>query len=649
MAALGLMEPQSDEDDPDREEEETLEASDVEAAADPVQRKASPSSESGGSGTTERMAATAARGVSGPAEALPHAGAIQAAFGATHDVSSIGAHVGGAAAKASDQLGADAYATSNHVAFHHEPSLHTAAHEAAHVMQQRAGVQLLGGVSQAGDVYERNADEVADRVVAGQSAQDLLPKGGNISSTGGGVQLRRVPTNSRTLLTDPGDPAKAGANNAAHSTGVRRLIQRAQAEMSAAEKKKVRVEMRGSLSMKAFSRLPVHERLARQAEAIGKVRPDLLLGDPKLIDTGPRAATADTANLQKLVDNARKVFTAVIGGAHNKDLEDVFGAANVATAKVKYSMGQLWMVTLHSTGHIVTDRSGYSEEVFLGGLTGFQQQIALSPGTIDQPDDMESIITMIHEAMHAGNGDVDDKGYIDQPSFTELPDADKLTNAAHFEVVPRRTLGASHSFPGITFIPAGATVGGVTAPSLTPAQEAIRAASETLREAWTIALNLHSLYTDLFKDQTLWAVNRGGGETFKTSLPYWSKVEMMTIHQKTAIDPTSADAAKLPISQIDMALSEGVTRKLGLAMFEVPEDEAKAKKFEKDHSTASQRTAAHATVDKHRDFLIKLVLAQPSVAPITGAVSRDQRVVKELAGLDWGTVTNARNPNDFSD
>jgi hypothetical protein len=379
MAALGLMEPQSDEDDPDREEEETLEASDVEAAADPVQRKASPSSESGGSGTTERMAATAARGVSGPAEALPHAGAIQAAFGATHDVSSISAHVGGAAAKASDQLGADAYATSNHVAFHHEPSLHTAAHEAAHVMQQRAGVQLLGGVGQAGDVYERNADEVADRVVAGQSAQDLLPKGGNIPSTGGGVQLRRVPTNSRTLLTDPGDPAKAGANNAAHSTGVRRLIQRAQAEMSAAEKKKVRVEMRGSLSMKAFSRLPVHERLARQAEAIGKVRPDLLLGDPKLIDTGPRAATADTANLQKLVDNARKVFTAVIGSAHNKDLEDVFGAANVATAKVKYSMGQLWMVTLHGTGHIVTDRSGYSEEVFLGGLTGFQQQIALSP------------------------------------------------------------------------------------------------------------------------------------------------------------------------------------------------------------------------------------------------------------------------------
>jgi hypothetical protein len=40
------------------------------------------------------------------------------------------------------------YATGNHVAFKGAPNLHTAAHEAAHVVQQRGGVQLKGGVGQ---------------------------------------------------------------------------------------------------------------------------------------------------------------------------------------------------------------------------------------------------------------------------------------------------------------------------------------------------------------------------------------------------------------------------------------------------------------------------------------------------------------------
>ena len=62
----------------------------------------------------------------------------------------------------------------NNVAFAQTPDLHLAAHEAAHVVQQRQGVSLSTGVGQVGDSYERHADAVADRVVAGQSATDLL-------------------------------------------------------------------------------------------------------------------------------------------------------------------------------------------------------------------------------------------------------------------------------------------------------------------------------------------------------------------------------------------------------------------------------------------------------------------------------------------
>jgi len=58
------------------------------------------------------------------------------------------------------------------------------AHEAAHVIQQRGGVQLKGGVGEAGDAYERQADEVADRVVQGESAEELLGPGRSDAALG---------------------------------------------------------------------------------------------------------------------------------------------------------------------------------------------------------------------------------------------------------------------------------------------------------------------------------------------------------------------------------------------------------------------------------------------------------------------------------
>lgn len=105
----------------------------------------------------------AAHGVTGPSQALPHRDAIQASFG-RHDVSGVQAHVGGRAAEATGAMGA-AYATGNDVAFGSAPDLLTAAHEAAHVIQQRHGVQLLGGVGRVGDRYEQHADAVASLVV----------------------------------------------------------------------------------------------------------------------------------------------------------------------------------------------------------------------------------------------------------------------------------------------------------------------------------------------------------------------------------------------------------------------------------------------------------------------------------------------------
>jgi hypothetical protein len=152
---------------------------------------------------------TAAQGVAGPAVALPHADAIQGAFGPDHDVSSIRAHVGGEAAVAARAIGAEAYATGPDVAFSRAPDLHTAAHEAAHVIQQRGGVQLAGGVGQEGDPYERHADAVADRVVRGESAADLLTGGGD--GGGGRAVQRTVPEDAGTGESAPASPASPAA------------------------------------------------------------------------------------------------------------------------------------------------------------------------------------------------------------------------------------------------------------------------------------------------------------------------------------------------------------------------------------------------------------------------------------------------------
>ncbi len=81
-----------------------------------------------------------------------------------------------AASQANSKLGAKAYASREKVAFRGYPDLHTAAHEAAHVVQQRQGVDLKDGTGKKGDPYERHADAVADRVVQGESVEGLLSK-----------------------------------------------------------------------------------------------------------------------------------------------------------------------------------------------------------------------------------------------------------------------------------------------------------------------------------------------------------------------------------------------------------------------------------------------------------------------------------------
>jgi len=130
-------------------------------------------SESASSARGQNVHAAAQAGLKGSGGAIPHGETIQKAFG-RHDVNGVSAHVGGPASDACESMGAEAYATGNSVAFAASPTVHCAAHEAAHIVQQRAGVSLQGGVGKAGDRYEQHADQVADVVASGGSAEALL-------------------------------------------------------------------------------------------------------------------------------------------------------------------------------------------------------------------------------------------------------------------------------------------------------------------------------------------------------------------------------------------------------------------------------------------------------------------------------------------
>jgi hypothetical protein len=116
----------------------------------------------------------ASAGLASPLQELPYRERLEESFG--KDLSEVRAHVGGEAESSAGAMGAEAYATGNHVVLPSNPSLHLVAHEVTHVLQQEQGVQLKGGVGEIGDPYEREADAVADVVVAGQSAAPLLSR-----------------------------------------------------------------------------------------------------------------------------------------------------------------------------------------------------------------------------------------------------------------------------------------------------------------------------------------------------------------------------------------------------------------------------------------------------------------------------------------
>ena len=151
---------------------------------------------SDGGGAAASPGASFEHATSGAASELPHRGTLERAFGTSFG--DVQAYVGGDTAQAGlSGLGAQAAAHGNKVAFREAPSLELAAHETAHIVQQRGG----GGVqckptqvSAPSDEAEGRADAAAAAVVAGLPVPDVG------TAPGDGIH-RKVETSGGTWTT----------------------------------------------------------------------------------------------------------------------------------------------------------------------------------------------------------------------------------------------------------------------------------------------------------------------------------------------------------------------------------------------------------------------------------------------------------------
>jgi hypothetical protein len=499
------------------------------------------------------------------------------------------------------------------------------------------------------------------RLIAHELAHTVQSQNGRVRNH---IQRRRVPGSAELGAAVP--PVADVPGLVAARTGLATVLGRAWAGLSGPDQASVKTAAAGigihfTNEADLLARLSTLSRpkLLSFAHLIRTTDPSSELGDPALIDIAARPGTSDAANIATLVASANGVFTTIASGARDLDIAQVFGTANVALVKAKYANAKSTMNPLAAANKILTDRSGFTAQVSLGGLSN-SAQIAVAPHVIDNPGLPESVVILIHESMHAGNAGLEDRGYIGTISpaaFLGLSEADKLINAAHYEVVPRRIVGAAFDFAGQTFIPAGSAVGGP--PALTSREQAIHDASEEFRFAWTASLNLHKLFVRLFKNPGEWdtlplSANFSGaaaGIHFKDALPFWSKVELLTMHKRLpTINPAGA-LSKMPVTLIDIALSEGLIRKLATGLFSVPRTDADAVALENSKATPAERAAAGASVDAEKRLLVKLVL-RTRVGRITGPTARDIRVVARLAraarAVNFTDFLRARSPAGFT-
>ena len=268
-----------------------------------------------------------------------------------------------------------------------------------------------------------------------------------------------------------------------------------------------------------------------------------------VLDADTIVKTGDKPALKTAMGDAITLMKKVEGDAAG--LKAVFGTQD-ATAKANYGKAQTALagVAADLDKHVTTDYNLDDPEVELGGWANFASQMMhLVVDVVKVADPKETKTTLIHESSHLADASVDDKGYYGSPNFEALPDATKVTNAAHYEELPRRELGTS-KFAGLTFTPGKLKSGSPP----TWEDNIRRAASEALRQAWDAAVDAHGFIRNVRK-QTI-AGSTTLFTTHKALILDISKLMDLTIHTQ---DPANAQ-----VTALDVTLTESIAHGVGI-------------------------------------------------------------------------------------
>jgi hypothetical protein len=167
-------------------------------------------------------------------------------------------------------------------------------------------------------------------------------------------------------------------------------------------------------------------------------------------------------------------------------------------------------------------------------------------------DEAKAKITIIHEACHLADATVKDQGYYDSPGFEGKSEDVKVANAAHYEEIPARKLGRSRfKRSDGTFL--DFTVGTTAGGAQTFEDRVKEKAVEKFRKAWDKAVGVDGFIRDIRKAEL--AGNKAPFNAKKTRILELSRLMHLTVHEQPA--------ATASINQVDVVLTEGVTRAMG--------------------------------------------------------------------------------------
>ncbi len=265
-----------------------------------------------------------------------------------------------------------------------------------------------------------------------------------------------------------------------------------------------------------------------------------------VLDAQTKVAGPDKPNLILTMNDAIQLIQQ--SAADDANLKLVFGTKE-SVAKTVYNKAVTALNTAITNidTRITTDYNLDDPEVGLGGWASYAtQHIHLEPATAKVTNPNEAKITILHEACHLADTSVDDKGYYGSSGFEAMSEDDKVTNAAHFEEIPKRILGTSTYGNTYKFTPGQSAAG----TPLTFKDKVRRQSDEYLRKAWDKAVDVHMFLRSIRKE--ILAGNKTTFNAKKAPIKEISELMHLTIHQQTPELTT--------INTLDIVLAEGVAR-----------------------------------------------------------------------------------------